>query len=426
MLANEKNKNLSTLALPPNWRKRAGWTLVLMLIVAGFTWFARPRPVSVDMATVTKGAMDVTVDDEAKTRVRHVYTVSAPIAGKVLRISHPHGDPGISIHVGDQVKMGETVVAIMQPNAPSFLDARSREELQAMLAAADAAISLAQAEIRRMEAALEFSRSELLRAESLARTNSVPERTVEKTRLDVQTNEAALASAKAQLEVRRSERSRIVASLIDPSHATPQNGSGCCIELRAPVTGVVLKIIQDSEATVRAGAPLLEIGDPRDLEVTADLLSTEAVQLKPGAPVRLDGWGGLPIRGQVTRVDPAGFLKVSALGIEEQRVQTIIDFIEPPEAWSRLGHDYRVIVHATVWKSEDALRVPVGALFRKGDDWAVFSVKGERAQTTLVKIGHRNNRVAEILSGLSEGDQVIVHPSDRVKQGIRVAERDVQ
>lgn len=410
--------------MPTNWRRRAAWALVLGLIVIGLTWFAWPRPIAVDLGTVTKGPMEVTVDDEAKTVVRHVYTVSAPVAGKVLRISHPVGKHGSSIHVGDRVEAAETVVAVMQPTVPSFLDVRSREELQAMLTAADAAIALAEAEVRRIEAALEFSSGELRRAEALARTNAIPQRSLEKARLDVRTVEAALASAKAQLDVRRSERASVAARLIDPSTAAPETTSGCCIQLRAPVTGVVLKIIQDSEAVVPAGAPLIEIGDPTDLEVIADLLSTDAVQITPGAAVRIDGWGGSPVRGRVTRVDPAGFLKVSALGIEEQRVRTTIDFVDPPDAWARLGHDYRVIVHVTVWNAEEALRVPVGALFRKGEEWAVFSVKDSRARTTLVTIGRRNSRIAEILSGLADGDRIVLHPSDRIKEGVAVSERE--
>lgn len=409
------------------WIKRAGWALVLGLVLVGVVWFAWPRPIAVDVATVTSGPMEVTVDDEAKSRVRHIYTVSAPIAGRVLRISHPFGEQGISVHVGDRVKAAETVVALMQPAAPSFLDARSREELQAMLAAADAAVALAEAEIRRIEASLEFSRGELKRAETLARSNTIPARTLEKAKLDVQTSEAALASAKAQLDVRRSERASVAARLIDPSSVTSQSNSpSCCIQLRAPVTGVVLKIIQDSEAVVLPGTPLVEIGDPLDLEVVADLLSTDAVKIKPGAVVRIDGWGGSPVQGRVTRVDPAGFMKVSALGIEEQRVRTIVDFTGPPEAWSRLGHEYRVIVHVTVWSGENVLRVPVGALFRKGGDWAVFSVADGRARVTIVKIGNRNGRMAEVLSGLSEGSAVVLHPSDQIRDGVTVRQREDQ
>ncbi|RWK66110.1 HlyD family efflux transporter periplasmic adaptor subunit [Mesorhizobium sp.] len=389
--------------------------MALGVLAAAAIWFAWPRPIAVDLATVTEGPMEVTIDDEAKTRVRHVYTVSAPIAGKVLRISPPR-------HVGDQVAVDETV-AVMQPTVPSFHDARSHEELQAALAATEAAMRLSGAEVRRIEAALKFSRTELQRAEALARTEAISVKVLDKARFDVETNEAALASAKAQVEVRRNERSSVAARLSEPSGAIPQSNPGCCIQIRAPVTGTVLKIIQESEAVVQAGAPLIEIGDPRDLEIVADLLSTDAVRIKPGATVRIDGWGGSPIRGRVTRVDPAGFVKVSALGIEEQRVRTIIDFADPPEAWPQLGHDYRVIVHVTIWSAEDVLTVPVAALFRKGEDWAVFAIKDGRAVTTIVKLGQRNDRTAEILSGLATGDRVVLHPSDRVTDGVTVAER---
>ncbi len=402
--------------------KRTAGVLVLAAAVGGAAWMLRPRPVAVDLATVTNAAMEVTVDDEAKTHMRHVYTVSAPVAGKVLRISAHLEDH----HVGDPVTADETVVAVMQPMAPSFIDVRSREELQAAVAAAEAAVKFAESEVRRIEAALEFSHTELQRAQTLARSDTISAKALDRAKLDVETNEAALASAKAQLEVRKSERASAAARLIDPSSVTQPQSAACCIQLRAPVTGRILKIIQESESVVPSGAPLMEIGDPLDLEIVAELLSTDAVQIKSGAAVRIDGWGGSPIRGRVKRVDPAGFLKVSALGIEEQRVRTTIDFVDPPEAWSRLGHDYRVIVHVTVWDSENALTVPVGALFRKGDDWAVFSVKDGRARTTPVQIGHRNNRTAEVASGLAAGDRVVLHPSDRVSDGTAAAERETR
>lgn len=200
----------------------------------------------------------------------------------------------------------------------------------------------------------------------------------------------------------------------------------CCIQIRAPVTGRVLKIAQDSETVVLAGTPLVDIGDPIDLEVVADLLSTDAVQITQGSPVTIDGWGGLPIRGKVTRVDPAGFLKVSALGIEEQRVRTTIDLLDKPEVWSRLGHDYRVIVHVQIWQGSDVLTVPIGALFRRGNEWVVYAVKGRRARATSVEIGHRNAQVAEVLSGLSSGDRVVLHPSDRIRDGSTVAQRETR
>lgn len=396
------------------WLKRTLQIAAALVALAGIAWFAWPEPMLVDLASVERGAMDVTVDDEAKTRVRHIYTVSAPISGKVLRSPR---------HVGDLVTVDETIVAVMQPTAPSFLDVRSREELQAVLTAAEAAVRLAEAEIRRIEAALVFARGEFGRAQALARSETISPKALDKAKFDVDTNEAALASAKAQLEVRRSERASAEARLIDPASVRPSLGPSCCVQLRAPVTGRVLKIIQESESPVPAGASLIEIGDPLDLEIVADLLSTDAVRIKVGAPVLIDGWGGAPIRGRVRRVDPAGFTKVSALGIEEQRVRTIIDFEEPPEAWSSLGHDFRVIVHVTVWRGDDVLRLPVSALFRSGEEWAVFAVRDGRARTVPVRIGQRNHRVAEVLAGVAPGDALVLHPSDRIRDGVRVASR---
>ena len=405
-------------------RRRFLGALVAAAAVLVAAWFAWPRPVGVDLATVARGPMEVTVNDDGKTRVRHVYTVSAPIAGKVLRISHPLGSEGtFSRHVGDEVKANATVVAVMQPTTPSFVDFRSREEAQAAVAAADAYVKYAESEVRRLEAAVTFYRGELARAQALARTQTVSVQALDKAKFDAESNEAALVSAKAQVAVWQGVSRSLAARLIDPSSAPPTQDPVCCVQIRAPATGQVLKIIQESEAVVQPGTPLLEIGDPLDLEVVADLLSTDVVGIKPGAPVRIDGWGGAPIRARVTRVDPAGFLKVSALGIEEQRVRVTIDFVDEPKSWSTLGHDYRVTVHVTVWTSDNVLTVPVGALFRKGNDWAVYSVKGGRARTAVVKIGHRNAQVAEVLSGLGAADRVVVHASNRVREGAAVAQR---
>lgn len=412
--------------MPAKWTKRIIGAAALAAIAAGLAWFAWPRPVLVDLATVAKGPIEVTADDDGKTRVRHVYTVSAPIAGKVLRISHPLGEQGPSLHVGDEVAANQTVVALMQPTLPGFIDVRSRDQLQAEVLAADAAIQQQEAEVQRIEAALDFARTEFQRAQTLLRTQSTSAQAFDKAKFDVANNEAALASAKAQVDLRRAVRTSLAARLMDPANAAPSAEPTCCVRVLAPASGRVLKIIQDSEATVPPGTPLVDIGNPLDLEVVADLLSTDAVQIKVGAPVRIDGWGGQRIKGKVVRVDPAGFLKVSALGIEEQRVRVTIDFTDLPETWSSLGHDYRVVVYVTTWSAPDALAVPVSALFRKGDQWAVFADDNGRAKTVPVQIGHRNNRMAEALSGLAAGDRVVLHPSDRITNGSRIAEREGQ
>jgi HlyD family secretion protein len=311
----------------------------------------------------------------------------------------------------------------MQPTLPGFIDVRSRDQLQAEVLAADAAIQQQEAEVQRIEAALEFSRTEFQRAQTLLRTQSTSAQAFDKAKFEVATSEANLASAKAQVEMRRAVRTSLAARLMDPANAAPSAEPTCCVRVLAPTSGRVLKIIQDSEATVLPGTPLVDIGNPLDLEIVADLLSTDAVQIKVGAPVRIDGWGGQPIKGKVVRIDPAGFLKISALGIEEQRVRVTIDFTDPPETWASLGHDYRVVVHVTTWSGLDALTLPVSALFRKGDQWAVFADENDRAKTVPVSVGHRNNRMAEVLSGLAAGARVVLHPSDRVADGGRIAER---
>jgi HlyD family secretion protein len=396
------------------WLKRTAIAAALLIAAAGLAWLAWPKPIATDLATVSRAPMEVNVEDEAKTHVRNIYTVSAPLTGRLLRISHV---------VGDEVSK-QTVVAVLQPTTPSFHDVRSHQEMVAALAAAEAAIKLGEAEVRRIEAALDFSRSELVRAERLSSSEAISVKNLDKAKFDVQTNEAALASAKAQVEVRKSERASVAARLSQPEDAGAQIGTNCCIKVYAPVDGRVLKIVQESETVVLAGAPLIEIGNPLDLEVVAELLSTDAVKIAAGAVVRIDGWGGRPVKGRVVRVDPAGFVKVSALGIEEQRVKTTIDFTDPPEAWSRLGHDYRVIVHVNIWSGDSVLQIPVGALFRRGDDWAVFAERDGRARLARVEVGHRNNRVAEVLSGLVEGERVVLHPGDRIAEGVRIAERE--
>ena len=382
--------------------------------LAAAAWLAWPQPVLVDLATATKSSMEVTVDDEARTRVRNVYTVSAPLAGKVLRTPR---------EVGDEVRADQTVIAIMQPTAPAFHDPRTHEQLEAGLAAAESGVTAADADERRAEAALAYSQSELRRAQALFSKDGISRKDLDQAQFNVDTNEAALASAKAQLQFRRNQRTATAVGLRNPSSNTAAADSGSIIQIRTPVTGRVLKIEQQSEAVVQSGTPLIDIGDPKDLEINAELLSTDAVQIEPGATVHIDGWGGSPIEGRVRLVEPSGFLKVSALGIEEQRVRTIIDFTGLPETWVRLGHDYRVIVHVVVWKGTNVLTVPIGSLFRANDNWAVFAVISGRARTTPVQIGHRNNQIAEVTAGLSEGDRVVLHPSDRVSDGTSVAGR---
>ena len=276
--------------MPANWTKRIIGAAALAAIAGGLARFAWPRPILVDLATVVKGPIEVTADDDGKTHVRHVYTVSAPVAGKVLRISHPSGEQGPSLHVGDEVVANKTVIALMQPTLPSFIDVRSHDQLEAEVLAADAAIAQQEAEVQRIEAALDFYRTEFQRAQTLSRTQSISAQAVDKAKFDVATNEAALASAKAQADMRRAVRSSLAARLIDPANTGLPAEATCCVRVLAPASGKVLKIIQDSEAPVLPGAPLVDIGNPlcSVSERLRDLLASKCHILTRRTKVQVD------------------------------------------------------------------------------------------------------------------------------------------
>lgn len=398
------------------WIKRALLIGLALLALAGFVYALMPQPVLVDTATIRNSALKVTVDEEGETRIREVYVVSAPIGGKVLRAPR---------EVGDEVIRDKTLVAIIQPGDPEFLDVRKRRELRAAVAAGEAAVSLTEAQIQRAESELEFAQSDLRRARQLAERGTVSKRTLEKAAMEVEVLQAQLAQARANLQLRLRELESAKARLIGPEDlVTAEAERSCCVEVRAPVDGKVLRIDKESEQIVGAGEPLLRIGNPKDLEIVVDLLSTDAVKVSEGAVATIEGWGGKGLlNARVSRVDPAGFTKVSALGIEEQRVNTILDLTDKKEKWADLGHDFRVFVRITVWSSSDTLTVPLSALFRQGKEWAVFRVAEGRAHLARVEIGQRNAEKAQVLSGLKAGDVVVLHPSDRVADGVRIEER---
>jgi len=386
--------------------------LLITLVVA-----LRPAPVPVDLAAVTRGPLRVTVDEEGKTRVKDVFVVAAPVSGKLRRSPF---DPG------DSVVKDETVIAVIEPAAPLFLDVRTRTEAEAQVAAAEAAVTLAAAEVRQAESEVAWATSELKRAEALALSSTVPERTLERARLELDKQRASLARANANLEVRRSELATANAHLIGPERVsgTPSTSPQCCVEVRAPQSGQVLRELQESERVVLAGSPLFEIGNAADLDVMVELLSSDAVRVSPGAEATIESTGlETPIRARVRLIEPAGFTKVSALGIEELRVRVFLDLETPADVWKRLGHDYRVFARITVWNSLDALRVPLSALFRRGDGWAVYCMEGGKAALTLVDVGHRNSDFAEALSGLKPQDVVVLHPGDRIVAGTRISRR---
>jgi HlyD family secretion protein len=383
-------------------------------LFAGLLWALIPAAVQVDIATIDKGPMRVTVDEEGKTRIKKLYVVSAPVTGKLRRSLL---DPG------DAVVAGETVIATMEPTVPSFLDVRSRQEAEAQVTAARAAVALAEAELRQSEAELDWAKGELERQKSLAQSNVTSARNYERARLDHEKQVAAVARAKASLQVRTAELATASAHLIGPESAASAvpAASNCCVEVRSPQSGSVLRELQESERVVTSGTALFEIGDPADIDIVVELLSTDAVKVTTGATATIEGAGLTEkLTARVRRIEPAGFTKISALGIEEQRVRTFLDIEPPAQARARLGHDYRIFARITVWARPDAVRVPLSSLFRRGDAWAVYKLAGNRARFAPVEIGQRNSETAEVLKGLVPGDRVVLHPSDRVGDGIRV------
>ncbi|SFQ02813.1 HlyD family secretion protein [Tranquillimonas alkanivorans] len=394
--------------------RHKGWALfalVLIGIAVAAAVLLRPRPVLVDLGRAETGSLAVTVEEEAHTRIRNLFTVSAPVSGRVLRTP---------VRVGDTVAEGETVLATILPTPSGLVDERTRSELLAALTAADAATDLARHEIGGREAEVRFAESELERKQSLSGRNVLSREALEEAETRVRTAQHALEAAQAELEVRRSRRTEIAARLEEPSGSEQPDRK---VHVKAPVSGEVLRILQESESIVPAGAPLVEVGDLGDLEVVADLLSTDAVQVEVGAPARIVDWGGAPLDARVAEVEPIAFPKISALGIEELRARVVLDIKAAPGTWQRLGHGYRVTAQILLWEADSVLKVPVASLFREGEDWAVFVVQAGRAAVRKVAIGRMNEDEAQVLEGLEPGDRVVLYPSDRVTDGARLAER---
>ena len=398
------------------WIKRILGILAIVAVVGVIVYALIPAPVGVDIAVIGRGALEVTVDEEGVAEIRDVFRVSAPIAGKLNRIP---------VHVGDVVSPEGMAVAAIQPAEPPLLDVRTQRELQAAAGAARAAVGLANAQVTSAEASERLAASDLDRAKQLAEKGAISSRALEKAVTDLDTAHAAVEQAKANLALRQSELASAEAQLIQPSGSGSDNASAdCCVPVMSPINGVVLKLLVESAQVVAAGTPLIEIGDPKDMEVVVHLLSSDAVEIKPGAPATLTDWGGEGVlNAYVRRIDPAAYTKVSALGVEEQRVDATLDISDPYEKWQGLGHEYRVMAHIRTWKGGDAVKVPVGALFRRGADWNVFRIVDGKAALTRVLLGHRNTHEAEVVGGLSAGDTVVLHPSDQVKDGVSVKPR---
>ena len=384
-------------------------------VLAFFVYAFLPQPVPVDMAEVTRGPMQVAVTDEGYTRVHDVFVVSAPVTGYLLRIQS---------EVGDTVTADTSKLAELLPTHPQFLDERSRSQAEAAIRSAEAALKLSTAERHDAQAQLAFAESDAKRARALAKKGHLSKVALERAELALDSAEAALDTARAAERVSQGQLDNARAALIKPARGTPKVDDGNLVEVTAPVGGRVLRLLQESERVVVAGTPLLEIGNPGQLEIVIDLLSRDAVKVDAGAPVNITHWGGdKPLNGRVRLVEPFGFTKISALGIEEQRVNVIVDFIDSKETWSRLGHGYRVDAAIEIWRADNVVQVPTGALFRHQQAWAVFRIIGDRAVRTEVTVGHNNGRVAEILDGVAPGEAIVLHPSERITDGVKVTRR---
>ncbi|HKJ08871.1 MAG TPA: efflux RND transporter periplasmic adaptor subunit [Gammaproteobacteria bacterium] len=393
------------------WRRRIALALLAVGVAVGLYFGFRPQPVAVETATVTTGPLRVTVEEEGKTRVRDRFVVSAPVAGYARRVD---------LDVGDVVHKGQPLVEL-EPLRSMVLDPRSRAEAQARVAAAEAQLESARAQSRATAAEAEHARVDYQRVAKLCTVQCVSEEEKDTAKAKWQVAEANHRSAVYSVEVARYEL-QAARTALRYSAAERQDRGPEQVTVSAPVDGRVLSVRRRSEGVVSAGEPLVDIGDPHRLEVEVEVLSADAVRIHPGTRVLLERWGGPDALHAVVRtVEPVAFTKVSALGVEEQRVLIIADITSPPKQWTSLGDGYRVEASFILWEGTDVLQVPASALFRQGDGWAVFAVHEGRAKLATVEVGERNGLAAQILKGLNKGQQVIIHPSDQVHDGVRVS-----
>lgn len=377
----------------------------------------QPQPIKVDVAKVSRGPLQVTVDEDGKTRIKERYIVSAPLSGRLLRID---------IDPGDEVKAGKTRIATIEPTDPQLLNPRELAAAEAREKAADAALKRADPGVEAARADLSFAEADLGRKRELRRTQSVSEAVIQEAERAYRSSSEAFRAATFAADIARFELEQARAALL-PSRRSEDGAEDADwrFTIDSPIDGRVLRVFQESAAVVTSGTSLLEVGDPTDLELEIDVLSSDAVQIRPGHEVIIEHWGGdAPLRGSVRLVEPSAFTKISALGVEEQRVNVIVDLLDAVEDRKTLGDGFRVEVRIVVWTDDDVLRVPASALFREGDDWLVFCIRAGVTEKRVVKLGRRNEENAEVLDGLDEEDLVIVHPSDVIADGSEVVPRD--
>ncbi len=379
----------------------------IALLALGF----RPRPAIVSSAVVTTGPLTVTVLEEGKTRIRHRYVITSPVAGRLDRVP---------LRAGEKIEAGKTLLATLQPAPSSLLDPRTRAEAEARVQSAAAARDRATAQLDWARAALDLSKRDRDRAASLLKNKAISVREADTAENLALLNDRSLVSAEFAVKVAEFDLAQARAALL--SGDAPSADGVKPVTLTAPVTGTVLNVFEENERTVIAGTQIMEIGDPKDLECEIEMLSSDAVTVAPGAEVSIEQWGGpTPLRGRVSVVEPGGYLKVSSLGVEEQRVKVRVDFLDPLPTDHPLGDRYRVEARIVTWKSDAVLQVPTGALFRRGSEWMTFALVNSVAHLTPVRIGHNNGIAAEVLAGLPVGQVVVLHPPDTIDEGSAVA-----
>jgi HlyD family secretion protein len=394
---------------PRRWRKFIPYAVAAGLVIA-IVAAMLPKPIRVETASVTRGSLIVSVFEEGKTRIRHRYMISPPVAGFLNRIELRPGAP---------IQMGKTILATLEAQLSGFLDARGIAETEARVKAAEAAKMQRAAELDRAKSALELASKELARADALRKTGAIAtqEWDAAENRLQVLTRE--LHAAEFALHVADFEIAQAKAALMQAQH--PASDKSEPLRIVAPVDGYVLNVYEESARVVTTNMPIMEVGDPQDLEAEIELLSSDAVGVAAGADVSIEHWGGeSPLRGRVSVVEPGAFTKISALGVEEQRVKVRVDFLDSTPPGRSLGDRYRVEARIVTWHGDDVLQVPTGALFRRGNEWMTFAIKEGKARLRKVEIAHNNGVDAEVRSGLLEGDAVIVHPPDTVHDGASV------
>jgi HlyD family secretion protein len=387
--------------------------IILTLVILSLGWSFMPSSVLVDVARVSVGDFVVTVEGEGLTQIHDIYTVSTPIEGRITRID---------IEPGDLIKAGETVIANMFPANPRFLDERAETQAKADVEGARAALSLAGAKVRQTQAQLEYEQASFKRSYDLFGKNLISRADLERAELQLKTLKAELETALSNQAVMAARLDSAKAILLQPHKINENdvNSSHCHICIRSPVDGQILRILHKSEGVVPAATPLVEVGHPDDLEIKIEMLSVNAVQVSPGNNAIIKRWGGPDLKAIVRRVEPSGYTRISALGVEEQRVNVLLDLIDPVETRKGLGDAYRVEAEIIIDRERNTLLAPISSLFRIKELWSVFKVEEGMAKLQTVEIGRRNDHYAEILEGLQEDDLVILHPSNDIKEGVKV------